>query len=130
MKEKLTQLLQEGKDRIDAVRSEAELQEVKALLLGKQGSLTGLLKELPKLDAALRPEMGKAVNQAKAQLTALLEQSGQPNRLFSTKSSKLVPQVGHTTLPRTSVSSSSSSSPRRPDRSFPRGNSPSRMAAY
>ena len=44
MKEKLTQLLQEGKDRIDAVRSEAELQEVKALLLGKQGSLTGLLK--------------------------------------------------------------------------------------
>lgn len=74
MKEKLTQLLQEGKDRIDAVRSEAELQEVKALLLGKQGSLTGLLKELPKLDAALRPEMGKAVNQAKAQLTALLEQ--------------------------------------------------------
>ena len=52
-----------GKDRIAAVRSEAELQEVKALLLGKQGSLTGLLKELPKLDAALRPEMGKAVNQ-------------------------------------------------------------------
>lgn len=74
MKEKLTQLLQEGKDCIDAVRSEAELQEVKALLLGKQGSLTGLLKELPKLDAALRPEMGKAVNQAKAQLTALLDQ--------------------------------------------------------
>ena len=64
MKGKLTQLLQEGKDRIAAVRSEAELQEVKALPLGKQGSLTGLLKELPKLDAALRPEMGKAVNQA------------------------------------------------------------------
>lgn len=29
MKEKLTQLLQEGKDRIAAVRSEAELQEVR-----------------------------------------------------------------------------------------------------
>ena len=57
MKEKLTQLLQEGKDSIAAVRSEAELQEVKALLLGKQGSLTGLLKELPKLAAALRPEL-------------------------------------------------------------------------
>ena len=33
MKEKLTQLLQEGKDRIDAARSESELQEVKGLLL-------------------------------------------------------------------------------------------------
>ncbi|MFQ9052529.1 MAG: hypothetical protein ACLR5H_04590 [Oscillospiraceae bacterium] len=74
MKEKLTQLLQEGQEKIRAARSEGELQEVKALLLGKQGSLTGLLKELPKLDAALRPEMGKAVNQAKAQLTALLDQ--------------------------------------------------------
>ena len=73
MKEKLTQLLQEGKDRIDAARSEGELQEVKGLLLGKQGALTGLLKELPRLDVSLRPEMGKAVNQAKTQLTELLE---------------------------------------------------------
>ena len=57
MKEKLTQLLQEGKDRIDAARSESELQEVKGLLLGKQGALTGLLKELPRLDVSLRPEI-------------------------------------------------------------------------
>ena len=56
MKEKLTQLLQEGKDRIDAARSEGELQEVKGLLLGKQGALTGLLKELPRLDVSLRPD--------------------------------------------------------------------------
>ena len=74
MKEKLTQLLQEGQEKIRAARSESELQEVKGLLLGKQGALTGLLKELPRLDVSLRPEMGKAVNQAKAQLTALLEQ--------------------------------------------------------
>ena len=73
MKEKLTQLLQEGQEKIRAARSEGELQEVKGLLLGKQGALTGLLKELPRLDVSLRPEMGKAVNQAKAQLTELLE---------------------------------------------------------
>ena len=35
MKEKLTALLAEGKAKIEAVRSEPELQEVKALLLGK-----------------------------------------------------------------------------------------------
>ena len=73
MKEKLEQLLTEGKAKIEAVRSETELQEIKALLLGKQGSLTELLKELPKLDVSLRPEMGKAVNQTKAQLTELLD---------------------------------------------------------
>lgn len=43
MKEKLEKLLTEGRARIEAVRSEPELQEVKALLLGKQGSLTELL---------------------------------------------------------------------------------------
>ena len=74
MKEKLEKLLTEGKAKIEAVGSEPELQEVKALLLGKQGSLTELLKELPKLDVSLRPEMGKAVNQAKAQLTQLLDE--------------------------------------------------------
>ena len=73
MKEKLEQLLAEGRQRIESVVSETELQEIKALLLGKQGSLTELLKELPKLDVSLRPEMGKAVNQAKAQLTELLD---------------------------------------------------------
>ncbi len=39
MKEKLTQLLQEGQEKIRAARSEGELQEVKGLLLGKQGAL-------------------------------------------------------------------------------------------
>ena len=73
MKEKLKQLLLEGQEKIRAARSESELQEVKGLLLGKQGALTGLLKELPRLDVSLRPEMGKAVNQAKTQLTELLE---------------------------------------------------------
>lgn len=73
MKEKLEQLLAEGKARIEAVRSETELQDIKAALVGKQGSLTELMKELPKLDAALRPEMGKAVNQVKGQLSALLD---------------------------------------------------------
>ena len=43
MKEKLEQLLAEGKARIEAVRSETELQDIKAALVGKQGSLTELM---------------------------------------------------------------------------------------
>ena len=54
MKEKLTQLLQEGKDRIDAVRSEAELQEVKALLLGNGA-------KPPQREASARSKVGGAV---------------------------------------------------------------------
>ena len=74
MKEKLNELLREGREKILSAKNETELQDIKAAILGKQGGLTALLKEVPKLDVSLRPEMGKAVNQAKAQLTELIEQ--------------------------------------------------------
>ena len=73
MKEKLEALLRDGAAKIQAAQSESELQDVKVALLGKQGSLTELLKEIPKLDVALRPEMGKAVNNVKNLLSEQLE---------------------------------------------------------
>ena len=69
MKEKLDLLLREGAAKIEAAKTESELQEIKGALLGKQGAVTELLKELPKLDVSLRPEMGKAVNNVKNLLT-------------------------------------------------------------
>ena len=74
MKEKLDALLLEGKQKIESAKNETELQDIKALLLGKQSPLTEMLKELPKLDVSVRPEMGKAVNQVKSQLTALIDE--------------------------------------------------------
>ena len=73
MKEKLEQLLKEGSARIEAASTEAELQEVKGALLGKQGSVTEFLKEIPKLDVAIRPEMGKAINNVKNLLSEAIE---------------------------------------------------------
>ena len=61
MREKLEALLKEGAEKIAASQSENELQEIKVQLLGKKGAVTELLKEIPKLDVSLRPEMGKAV---------------------------------------------------------------------
>ena len=73
VKEKLEALLNEGIAKITGAKSESELQEVKASLLGKQGSLTGILKEMPKLDASLRPEIGRMVNQLKERFTTLID---------------------------------------------------------
>ena len=61
MKEKLEALLKEGTAKIEAAQSEAELQEVKGALLGKQGSITALLKEIPKLEQALVKRSGWTV---------------------------------------------------------------------
>ncbi|HKL09800.1 MAG TPA: phenylalanine--tRNA ligase subunit alpha [Clostridia bacterium] len=73
MKEKLKTLLLEGEKRIAMARNEVGLQEVKASILGKQGSLTKILKEIPKLDVAIRPEIGREANKLKNSFTALIE---------------------------------------------------------
>jgi len=73
MKDKLDAILLEGEERITGAKTEAELQDVKASLLGKQGALTDILKELPRLDASVRPEIGRAANNIKERLTAMIE---------------------------------------------------------
>ena len=81
MKEKLMQIQQDAEAKILEVKTEAQLQEVKVAVLGKQGSITEVLKELPKLDPSLRPEMGKAVNEVKNKLTELIESRREELRL-------------------------------------------------
>ncbi|MCL1843363.1 MAG: phenylalanine--tRNA ligase subunit alpha [Defluviitaleaceae bacterium] len=73
MKEKLDAILRDGAERITNSQTVAHLQEVKAMLIGKTGALTEILKEIPKLEAAARAEVGRAANQLKNQLTALID---------------------------------------------------------
>ena len=73
MKDKLDAILKEGTENIAAAKTITELREVKAKLLGKQGTITDLLKEIPKLDPSLRPEMGKEANKLKNQFTMLAD---------------------------------------------------------
>ncbi len=62
----------------DALRCFAEtddataLENAKARYLGKEGSLTGLLKGLGKLDASERPATGARINEVKQQIEAAL----------------------------------------------------------
>ena len=74
MKDKIEGILSEVKEKIAAAASESELQNVKSASVGKQGSLSLLMKEIPKLDPSLRPEMGKLLNQAKNQVTELIDE--------------------------------------------------------
>ena len=93
MKDKLEALLKDGSAKIQAAQTENELQEVKGALLGKQGSITELLKELPKLDVSLRPEMGKAVNNVKNLLTEQIEGRREELKL---KASEISPDFDYT----------------------------------
>ncbi len=73
MIDKLKKILEDGEQSIAKTLSETELQDVKASLLGKQGVFTEVMKEMPKLDPKLRPEIGKTVNEIKSKFTALID---------------------------------------------------------
>ncbi len=72
--EQLQQILDQALQQFAVVSDEAELEQVKARYLGKDGSLTVLLKSLGKLSADERPAAGARINQVKQAIEAALQQ--------------------------------------------------------
>ncbi|MDO8262319.1 MAG: phenylalanine--tRNA ligase subunit alpha [Gallionella sp.] len=72
--EELQQILDQALQQFAAISDEAELEQVKAKFLGKEGSLTTLLKGLGKLSAEERPVAGARINQVKQGIEAALHQ--------------------------------------------------------
>ncbi|BBI99537.1 phenylalanine--tRNA ligase alpha subunit [Ferrigenium kumadai] len=72
--EQLQQILDQALQQFAATSDEAELEQIKARYLGKEGSLTALLKGLGKLSAEERPAAGARINQVKQSIEAALQQ--------------------------------------------------------
>lgn len=67
-------LREEGLAAIRAAVDLSALDDLRVSLLGRKGSLTAELKELGKLPETERPDAGKAINEAKRDLTAAIAQ--------------------------------------------------------
>ena len=72
--EELQQILEQALKQFADTTDEAELEQVKARYLGKEGSLTVLLKGLGKLSVEQRPAAGARINQVKQGIEAALQQ--------------------------------------------------------
>ena len=72
--DELQTILDQALQQFAAIGDEAELERVKARFLGKEGSLTVLLKGLGKLSAEERPVAGARINQVKQEIEAALQQ--------------------------------------------------------
>jgi phenylalanyl-tRNA synthetase alpha chain len=70
--QELQQILDDALQSFAAIEDAAELENAKARYLGKEGTLTGLLKGLGKLSAEERPAAGARINQVKQQIEAAL----------------------------------------------------------
>jgi phenylalanyl-tRNA synthetase alpha chain len=72
--QELEQILDEALNQFAAIEQAAELEQVKARYLGKEGRLTVLLKGLGKLSAEERPAAGVRINQVKQSIESALQQ--------------------------------------------------------
>lgn len=68
----LDEIFQQATVAFSTIKSFAELEQVKAQFLGKQGSLTEQLKQLGKLSAEERPLMGARINEIKQAIEKLV----------------------------------------------------------
>lgn len=71
----LSSLKSEAQKEFQNVQNQIELAQIKAKYLGRQGSLTRILKQLSNLSQEERPQAGSAINQAKEILNELHEKT-------------------------------------------------------
>lgn len=102
MQEELLILKNNAISLIIPVKTRAELEEVKAQLIGRNGSLTTILKELPKLSNEEKPAAGRLINEVKTIIEDTLKQK--ENELNKTNTEALTidvtepgikPSLGH-----------------------------------
>ena len=83
---------------ISGAQAEAELDEARRAILGKKGSLTGLLRGMNTVAAEDRPRVGALVNQTRERLEALLESRGELLK-SSARNAQLATETIDVTLP-------------------------------
>ena len=72
MQEQIAGIRTECLQALDKVSSLNELEQLRVAVLGKKGSLTGLLRGMGQVDPALRPMVGQWINQAREELEGSL----------------------------------------------------------
>jgi phenylalanyl-tRNA synthetase alpha chain len=94
----LADILADAKASIAKARSLADLEQIKAKFLGKQGALTEQMKQLGKLVAEERPKLGAAINDIKQQVEAIL--NGQRDAIQNSElNARLAEEAIDVTLP-------------------------------
>jgi phenylalanyl-tRNA synthetase alpha chain len=89
MQDQLSALVAKASVELPAVKARPELEAAKARYVGPHGELTTLMKQMGAVPKEQRPAMGKLVNEAKTQLTALLDTA-----LTRISDSELAAQLG------------------------------------
>ena len=75
MREQLAKIREDALSRLAAVRDSGELEELRVRYLGKKGEMTAVLKQMGRLPAEERPDMGKLANEVRAAIEEKLAEA-------------------------------------------------------
>jgi len=97
MEEELINLKNNAVSLILDVKNKEELEEIKLQFLGRSGALTTLIKELPKIPAEKRKEIGTLANEVKQTIEETIESQitnlkFQTSKKIRAKMTLLIPQ--------------------------------------
>jgi phenylalanyl-tRNA synthetase alpha chain len=73
MLDRIEQLLSEARERLEAAAKSAEVEALRVRYLGRKGEIAAILGEIPKLSNDMKRQVGRAANQAKREITALVK---------------------------------------------------------
>src|SRR6185369_6324505 len=73
MQETLTALVAKAQTDLAALKTRPEFEAAKARLVGPNGELTALMKQMGSVPKDQRPAIGKLINETKTQLQSLLD---------------------------------------------------------
>ena len=74
MKEKLRQMMEEAKEKMEKIASLSEAEELRIKLLGKKGELTEILRSMGSLAPEERKTLGQIANTARTQLEEMINE--------------------------------------------------------
>ena len=99
MKERLQELAENARIRIEESEGLDKLNDVRVAYLGKKGELTAILKGMKDVAPEERPKVGQLVNETRAKIEGLLEESKTETREEAVREEKMKAEVIDVTLP-------------------------------
>ncbi len=84
MKQQLESIKAAAIAALNSGSTQQEIEELRVKYLGKKGELTAILKQMGSLSAEERPKMGQLVNEAKAELEALIAEKSEEMKAAAT----------------------------------------------
>lgn len=98
MKREVEEVYREARQALESCRTQAEIESVRVMFLGRKGRLTTLVRSLGSVAPEERPQIGRIVNQAKEELERLLAELLERARQQET-ASRLASERVDVTLP-------------------------------